>query len=161
MIRRRHTSKGSRTDMASSPSHRAPLGSPSSSRKAPRKVKTQVVPQDTVNEAIENYIFDKQRKGKQIWDLGEYMTKSDQHGPDPIGIVNMFTFLQAIFDLCNYVRPAQVKAAVVWVIAKYPHLGINDSTYPHDLFAKFIADKIRIMMKHLRMLKRNASLRQS
>ena len=52
--------------------------------------------------------------------------------------------------------PRQMTVGILALMRKFPLLGVNVSDYPDDLFARTISNKIRIMIKHLRFLGRDA-----
>ena len=53
--------------------------------------------------------------------------------------------------------PREMTAGILALMRSYPLAGINATDYPDDLFARTIANKLRIMIKHLRFLERDQS----
>ena len=126
------------------------------------KVRRLVAPkisQNKVNEAFKDYVAYCQRQGCKPFDVGEYHYIGENQSPHAASIAHMGYLIQKLLDIhpcCEY-KPMTITDGIMAAIEDNREGAINTTSYPDDLWARTVSRLLRIMLKHLRSLKREPS----
>ena len=56
---------------------------------------------DAIDTLLEEFMFECGSPGLKIFSIGEYMTKNDAQGPDPVGLASMSGLLVRLVTRCK------------------------------------------------------------
>ena len=112
--------------------------------------------QQLVTNAFAEYTLHCQKIGVKAFDLGEYFTIGENQSPHATSLAGMHFLFEKLFQASKggEFKPTVLKTGIAETIEQFPKGTINSSQYPDDMWARVVGDRIRIMLKHLRSLKR-------
>ena len=96
----------------------------------------------------------------RIFDFGVYVHVQRSHAINPDGLLFLESLLHALVAAqpsCRFLPKALQQATVRACLTRHADKKINPTGTPHDLFGKYVATRIGVVLAHVRQLARNSS----
>ncbi len=138
-----------------SPSRTLMSQCPSKGKKGPKWKPTLPVHEHHIDDINERYLKGCLETGAALYDFGDYVNKSESCAPDGPGLAKLEVPIALHLRVKSRFRPTCLKKGAIRFKARHPTLTIKQSSFPDKMWAKFIADRWRVILKHMRELSRN------
>ena len=131
---------------------------PSMDRGGPRNPKKDSIDPDRLDTVLDQYLLQCSASGKKAFHLGAYLSKTETQGPSGSGLAcgaALLIPLQKELPRGAYLNATCLRLALQRMLGRHPAAKLNSSSFPGETWARFIADKVRVMLNHARDLSRD------
>jgi hypothetical protein len=127
-------------------------------RGGPRNPKKDSIDPDRLDTVLDQYLLQCSASGKKAFHLGAYLSKTETQGPSGSGLAcgaALLIPLQKELPRGAYLNATCLRLALQRMLGRHPAAKLNSSSFPGETWARFIADKVRVMLNHARDLSRD------